>query len=252
MQWTAAEEALLLRMRQDHPNANWKSVAQCYNAEVQVDRQRSHWSLIWKHRRLIESNGQSQTDDYESHPPSHSGSLTENQHQPLPTNVLRQTLPTPNPDLSRISMDSPSDLCVQQEITQRRRKQDINAANPRYCAPGHVMRGYNGIQSDNVSPTSLRRLLPKPRSNAPSQQSNNESSAASYSQGSSSKSLTRNLGSNRQAGVVSQRAEQLASYDHPSEHGPGWHEGNDLGKCLDYPCHHVNSAGPFMGYPGAS
>ena len=52
MLWTEAEEDLLRRMRQAHPDASWKHVAQQYNTLVPEHRQRSHWSLTWKHRDL--------------------------------------------------------------------------------------------------------------------------------------------------------------------------------------------------------
>ena len=62
MKWTEEETGLLLRTRQAHPDASWKSVAYYYNAEVPDDRERSHWSLTWKYRDLLGSDPHSTPD----------------------------------------------------------------------------------------------------------------------------------------------------------------------------------------------
>ena len=72
LKWTKEEETLLLSIRKKHPNSSWKLIATKYNAKVDDDRHRTHWSLTWKHRGLtagteIRPRGRVKYDSYTSY-----------------------------------------------------------------------------------------------------------------------------------------------------------------------------------------
>ncbi|KAL9127463.1 MAG: hypothetical protein Q9217_003663 [Psora testacea] len=262
MQWTEAEEALLLRTREAHPDASWKYVAQHYNAQVSQDRQRSHWSLTWKYRDLValatldEQNDKN--DNTGKGQSAHSMSPTTQQHlNQRNSTTSKKGLPASDLDFNA-SLGSASTLRRQQQMAQQIRQQNANAPKPPYSTLEPVTHGFNSVQANNTIPTLLPRfqpqLQPQPNFGAPYATANNVNFVGSSNSNFEGGNFTRNAGENKQRVVLPPpAAHQQYAYAYTgqaSEYGPGWREmPNAAAGYAEDAWQDGHVTGQFMGYP---